>query len=320
MSENATTQPNWFVRALIVGLALVMITMACFAFFKGEPQFALSPSLLSLLGLIIVLCVSESFDNLSLGKLISLQRKVEEQASDKASLSEENAGLRGQLLTLVSNVQQRQVNATFNAPPDSWGNLLGVVQAKEPVEEESSDAESDEQESSPAQVRTPSGSGSDRVNRWRAAETLALRAYFDRLDIPTSERIRDAEFSTNFHGIDPIMDRRIVFDAYVRGDNKEHFVEAMRANSHSFMMADRLYVMLNKIRLYKQAKSTDADLTLIFVELEDDDEDRPVSRRANRILEFFQPAIANKLLKVETVGVSAEEIDEEISDGQRALL
>jgi len=322
LSNNKTErQPNWFVRTLIIALALVMTTMACFAFFRGEPPFSLSPSLLALLGLIIVVCVSESFDNLSLGKLVSLQRKVEKQASEKASLSEENAGLRSQLLTLVANVQQRQVNATFNAPPESWGKLIGVVQAKEPAEEESTEEESDVRGSSPGQARAQIDRDADHVDRWRVAETLALRSYFDRLNIPTSERIRDAEFSTNFHGIDPIMDRRIVFDAYVRGEGKEHFVEAMKATSYSLIMVDRIYVMLNKIRLYKQAKNTEADLTLIFVEMEDDDRDlRPFSRRASRFLEYFQPAIANNLLRVETIRVSAEEINSEISGGQQALL
>jgi hypothetical protein len=132
------------------------------------------------------------------------------------------------------------------------------------------------------------------------------------MQVPQSERLLNAEFSSTFHNIDPVMDRRIVFDAYVKADARERFVEAMRGRSPSMVFADRLYVMLTKIWLYRQAKKVQAELILLLVDAEDDEADERL-RSSNRLIEYFQPAIANDILRIETMTITAAEIDLEMS-------
>lgn len=313
--------PNTFVRVLIVGLVLALCAMAFFNFFWRYPPYEISPGLLALIALIVLLTLSEVFDHLTFGTILSLKRKVDEEKASKESLREDNRDLRTQLVTLVANFQQSQVNNTFNAPPEAWAKLLGVVPSPEPTKEEEIEA----------QIPPPAGTQAEppeegrltsrqRYGRQRAAESVAIRKYLDSMQVPQSERLLNAEFSSSFQNIDPVMDRRIVFDAYVKADTRERFVEAIRARTpSSIMVADKLYVMLTKIWLYRQAKKVQAELILLLVDAEDEEpEERP--RSTNRLIEYFQPAIANDILRVESVKITASEIDLELSGNQQSLL
>lgn len=320
-------KPNTFVRALTFGLVLALCSMSFFNFFWRDPPFEISAGLLALLALIVLLSLSEIFDKLQFGTILSLQRKVSEAKESNGVLREDNRELRAQVITLVSNIQQSQVNNTFNAPPEAWAKLLGVVPAKEPSDKEDTESQLPEPTGSQMELmanqseivsqsestETRRQSMRDKFERYRVAETIAIRKYFDSIPIPQSERMINVEFSSSFQGIDPVMDRRIVFDGYVKVDGRERFIETVRARSPSSMMfADRIYVMLTKIWLYRQAKKIQAELVLILVDVEDNEND---GRRfsSNRLLEYFQPAIANDLLRVESATITAAEIDLEIS-------
>lgn len=313
-------EPNTFVRALIVGLVLALCTLGFFNFFWRDPPFDISAGLLALLALVVLLSLSESFDNLAFGSILSLRRKVSEEKASKEALRKDNSELRAQLVTLVSNIQQSQVNNTFNAPPEAWARLLGVVPATEP------DAKEEEPELQVPVARAETAavfrqSSRQRYERFRAAKSVAIRRYLDSIQVPQSERILKAEFSTSFQNIDPVMDRRIVFDAYVKKDSRERFIETVtvRARNTSVMMyADRLYVMLTKIWLYRQAKKVQAELILLMVESEDEENDENRSS-SSRFIEYFQPAIVNDLLRIESMKVTAAEIDLELGGHQPSL-
>lgn len=310
-------KPSTFVRTLIVGLVLALCSLSFFNFFWRDPPFEISAGLLALIALIVLLSLSEVFDHLTFGTILSLQRKVSEEKASKESLREDNCALRAQLVTLVANIQQSQVNNTFNAPPEAWAKLLGVVPSPEPEITEETEAQATPptvtQTESPDTVRQ---SSRRRYERQRAAESVAIRKYLDSIQVPQSERLLNAEFSSSFQNIDPVMDRRIVFDAYVKADTRERFVEAMRGRSSSVAFADRLYVMLTKVWLYRQAKKVQAELVLLLVDAEDDEPDEK-PRSSNRLIEYFQPAIANDILRIETMTITTAEIDLETSGNRR---
>ena len=311
-------KPNTFVRALIVGLVLALSSLSFFNFFWRDPQFEISAGLLALIALIILLTLSEVFDHLTFGTILSLKRKVEEEKASKESLQEDNRELRSQLVTLVANFQQSQVNNTFNAPPEAWAKLLGVVPAQEPPAKDEVDAQIPSPILTHTEPEAASRSLVQRYERERAASSIAIRKYLDSLQVPQSERLLNAEFSSSFHNIDPIMDRRIVFDAYVKADRRERFIETIRARS-PLMFADKLYVILTKIWLYRQAKKVQAELILLLVDAEDEKTDGR-ARSSNRLIEYFQPAIANDILRVESITITAAEIDLELSGNQQSLL
>lgn len=56
----------------------------------------------------------------------------------------------------------------------------------------------------------------------------------------------------------------------------------------------------------------------VMLDIEGEDDNRPWS--IDRFYDYFQSAISNKLLKIETISVSAEEIENYGSEGQQSLL
>jgi len=308
-------KPNYFVRALISILVAALTVLIGVSFSLSEPKFGISSGLITVILIVVILVLSESFNQLSIGKIFSLSREVEKKKEENSAVKEENKELRQNLFQIVSNIQQSQVNNTFNAPPEAWLKLLGVVPSTEPKED-----------TPPEEVPQPDAAAiqdqaredfRQRNRLRRSAEEVGLRKFTSNLGIPESSIIYGAEFSTAFHGIDPIMDRRVIFDCYLKGTDIERFVEVKHRDVTSPMVIDGLYIMLSKIHLYRQAKNTNAELILVVVSTDFDDESR--AGRYERLLEAFQPAIANKLLRIEYTHVTKEEAENGVQHRQTAL-
>jgi hypothetical protein len=114
------------------------------------------------------------------------------------------------------------------------------------------------------------------------------------------------------------MNRRIIFDGYIKGPNQERFIEVRPKSAVSPMFYDRLYTMLNKVYLYRQTKGISAELILIMLDIEGESDERPWS--AERFFDYFQPAISNKLLKIETIKITRDEVNDYETNGQQRLL
>lgn len=311
--ENKT---NYFVRILIGILVLALSILIGLSFSLGEPKYGISNGIITVILIVVVLVLSESFNQLSIGKILSLTKEVVKEKEENASVKEENKELRQNLFKIVSNIQQSQVNNTFNAPPEAWQKLLGVVPATEPKEEVASE-ETSQQDAATSPEPSREEEFRQRSQLRRSAAEVGLSKFISGLPLPESSIIYDAEFSTAFHGIDPIMERRVIFDCYLKGTDVERFVEVRHRDISSPMAMDSLYIMLSKIYLYRQAKNTNAELILVLVSTNFDQESR--SNRYERFLDSFQPAIANKLLRIEHVQVSQEEAQKGIEDRQRSL-
>ncbi len=319
--QVATPKANWFVRVLIVLVVLAISTLAYFSFFRTSPAFQISGGLIALICIVVLLCLAEIFDSLKFGALLTLQRRVREEKSAKESFREENQTLRSQMITLFTSVQQNQVNNTFHGPPELWAKMLGVVTTKETVEGEAAEGEAVEAKIVEVVEAVVPGAAADedlragmiqRLRQRRAAESHALKKKFDEWQIPDSERLFNVEFSASFRGIDPIMDRRLVFDGYVKSGNHELFIEVI--SSHGVSYTDKIYVMLNKIWLYRQAKQVHAELMLLTVDIEN--EERDYSPNGSRLADMFKPAVNNEILRFASVTVTRAEIEKELRDGR----
>lgn len=299
------------------------ITIA--SFILAEPQYQISTGIITLVLIVVVLTLSESFNNLSIGKLFSLSREVATEKEQKAQLTSENKELKSELFKIVSNVQQSQVNNTFNAPPEAWSRLLGVVKATD-ADDEDNDEENELVETKSSQNVPDDTSAHDlerqqrknRVRLKKVAEELALTKYSETFPISDTRVVRRVEFTNAFHAVDPIMDRRAIFDGYIQCLETEIFVEIRQKNMLSFMYMDRLYIMLNKVHLYRQAKKVDAKLVLLVIST-DFDENEERRDFIQRIYEHFSPAIENKLLEIKVIEVSEKEV-QDAKDGPQQQL
>lgn len=316
MSEK----PNYFVRTLIVMFVLALFIMAFLSFYLAEPKYQVTAGIISIIGFVIVLVLSESFNNLSLGKILSLSREVQKKESEKQQVKSENKELRQELFKIVTNIQQSQVNNTYNAPSDEWLKLLEVVKAQESEAEDDQEEQKEAQRAMEYMAERQKAMDESRARRKvrRNAVLIGMEKYANHLSIPDSEIIQRAEFSQAFDEIDPIMNKRIIFEGYIKGAGQERFIDVRPRGAVSPIYYDRLYVMLNKIHLYRKAKGISAELVLIMLDIEGEEDSRSWS--IDRFYDYFQPAISNKLLKIESINVSAEEIEKYDSDGQQSLL
>ncbi len=305
------------------------ITIASFVL--AEPKYQISTGLITLVLIVVVLTLSESFNNLSIGKIFSLSRKVETEKEQKTQLTNENKELKSELLKIVSNIQQSQVNNTFNAPPEAWSKLLGVVKADDTdTDDEDNDDDNDndnevvESKNSHNVVYDPSTAELERQQRRskrqlkKIAEELALTKYSESFPISDTRFVRRVEFTSAFHAVDPIMDRRTIFDGYIQSSDTEIFVDVRQKNLLSISFMDRLYIMLNKVNLYRQAKKVEAKLVLLVIST-DFDENEERRDFVQRIYEHFGPAMESKLLEIKVIEISEQEV-QETKDGPQQQL
>ncbi|KAB7694292.1 hypothetical protein GBN33_16640 [Plesiomonas shigelloides] len=304
------SKPNYYVRTLIAILGLSILGMAYISFFLAIPKHQITAGIITLISIVVILVLSESFNKLSLGKIISLSREIEKKEKENSTVKNENKELRHELFKIVSNVQQSQVNNTFNTPPEAWLKLLGVVKAEGDGEDDCDSIEESAQaqaQKSAAENRAQEHEEARARSRLRRyAVNAGLKKFVSKLPLSDTQFVERVEFSSAFHAIDPIMDKRVVFDGYLKQNGSEVFVQARHSNMISFIFFDQLYIMLSKINLYREAKNTKAELLLLLVKTEwyENDERRNMY---GRFIEYFQPAIKNGLLRIEYIDVSEEE-------------
>ena len=104
-------EPNNFVRTLIVFLCIGLATLITYNVFYIEPKGQLDSGIFTLIAFIIVLVLSESFDNFSVGKLITISREVKTTKTENKELERKNQQLINQILT-ISNTQNQNQNHT----------------------------------------------------------------------------------------------------------------------------------------------------------------------------------------------------------------
>ncbi|MEZ8034467.1 hypothetical protein [Vibrio crassostreae] len=304
------------------------ITIA--SFILATPKYQISNGIITIVLIIVILTLSESFNNLSLGKILSLSRKVDDEKEKKTQLTNENKELKSELFKIVSNIQQSQVNNTFNAPPEAWSKLLGVIKADEDEEDIEEENDVDDSQSNQNLVDDTDSEATDRRMRKdirfqkKVAEELTLKKYVESLPISDTRFVKRVEFTSAFHAVDPIMDRRTVFDGYIQSSETEVFVEVRQKNMLTIMYMDRLYIMLNKVNLYRQAKKVDAKLLLLLLLLllvtsTDFDEKEERRNFVERLRESFRPAIESKLFEIKVIEISEQEVQEKKESPQQQL-
>ena len=299
--ENRKT--NWFVRILIILLSLFVGLLICYSFFIAIPIGQINSGLIILVAFLMVLVLSESFDNFSVAKIISLDRKLQENKNSNQELSKENMELRKQIINITTSISNRQVNSPTFVLSDE---IMKAYRIKE-ADEQEKNAKNEEN------VETPPPQEIER--KWipfYRYEEMAMEKFLVQEKLNQLPIIRDAKFVTEFHQIDPISEYSPIFDGYIKTVESEIFIE-LRPRNMSFMVRDRIYIMLSKINYYRIANKVNAFLCLVLVS-KPDDEKRRIS---DKILAEFEPAVSNGLLKIKYIEISREENEKILSEKEK---
>ncbi|TDQ25442.1 hypothetical protein [Tenacibaculum caenipelagi] len=295
--EENKKEINWFVRIALILLAGLIFTMVIFKFFYNEPISDISAGLIILIAFLLILALSESFDNFSIGKVISLSREIKKKEEKITKVETEKKELLNQLISLTNNVSQRQSNTNIYGLPSDFSKHFGVHKASEEEKEEN------EKEIDEIQTNVTARKRLD----YRKIEEYALDRYVEENDVDISKMFKEVKLK-EFDGIDPISDSSPIYDGYIKEVDKEIFLEIRPGNFISPMFTDRLYKMLSKIHHYRQLRKTNAILILVIVEIPNEQNERHI-RYLNRIWEDFSPALNTGLLKIKRMKIDEKQAD-----------
>ena len=102
-----------FSKFLISLFAFLLALMIGYNFIFVEPVGVLKNSNLVLILIILIIILSESFDNFSIGKILTINRKLEESKDENEKLEKKNSQLINQLISITNNEQKQSSTNVF---------------------------------------------------------------------------------------------------------------------------------------------------------------------------------------------------------------
>ncbi|WP_335924637.1 hypothetical protein [Shewanella indica] len=298
---------NYFVRALIVALSGFVVWIVAYSFLSLEPKGTISTGIITLIVLLVVVILSESFDNFSVGKILTMSREIKAKDNSISKLNSENTELRKELVNVVTSISQNQSSTNIIGFPDDLAKKMGVEKA---TDEEITKKRTEENEESTDRSRPIRR----RVNHQKLEE-FAFSHFLQKRNLTDYDLIQEAKLVTQFSGIDAVSNIQPIYDGYINTGESEIFVEVKVARASSIMMRERIYLMLNKIYLYNKVKKANAHLNLLLVDIDGEDSDQIRNQRnTDRLKEFFEPSIVNGLLRIIPIELTAEEIAQAFSE------
>jgi len=314
-----TKNINWFARISVIILSVWLIGLVMFSINNNKNLF--NNETIVIICLIIILVLSEVFDNFSIGRLLSISRESKTTHEELKKEKDENEKLRNYITNLMA-VMTNNIISTKNANNVTTNiKVVGAgkeeAEAKEKAEEELENVARDE-EKKDTKEQNKVNEVKDRDQRLlfnsftiSKIEKLAIDKYINFLGIPNDNVKGKVRIAEAFTGIDPIINRSPVFDGYVDTPTSELFIEVKNINFASIIhYFDSLYFMISQVMYYRQAKKVDACVVLLLTVMPERFQrpDRRLQTTINRLLEVFQPAISNSLLRVKLIEITEDDL------------
>jgi hypothetical protein len=303
-----TNKTNWYTRVFIIILCIFIGSLILYNFFWSCPPAQISKELVILVGFLIILVLSETFDNFSIAKIITLSKNVKKIEHKNEELKKENFELRNQIISISTSVNQKQFNSTFFLA-DELAKMLSVKPADEPEKQQKQKETEEEAKQGTTTTTTTTtlnteGSITKRFINTKRYEELALPKFLASEGLNQLPIISDAKFTNQFQQIDPISEFSPIFDGYIKTIDTEIFIEMKIKNRSMMILRERLYLMLSKINYYKNIKRVNAYLFLVLIIKPDEEQNESI---LDRIKKEFEPAISNGLLRIREIEITSEE-------------
>lgn len=285
-------KPNIFARVLIgiLGTLIISLIVAKFYFFDSKAE--ISNGIIILLGLLIIVFLSEIFDSFSLGQFLNLKRTIKEKEEKITDLKESNDKLLNIVITNNSLAQKQSLtNVNGISTEEFTRSIISVIKADKETREKEESGKEKIYELAEEEIPKKPRKRFDfqKMRNW------GVTKFIDNKDFRKYNFIEDAQILMPQKDLDPINVDNPVFDGYVETEKFEVFLSVKLRSSMYMLNRDRLYVMLSKLYYYRLAKKTNVYLNLILV-------DRPEDTKGNldeRIIKDFEPAIRSGLLKLD---------------------
>ena len=231
---------DWFVRVLIVVLSFLIGAMIFYNFFITAPVGEISNGLIALLILLILLILSEAFDNIALGKILSLNRKIEEKRIEVSDLKSEKQNL---LNMLVKNISFQSQSVGISG--HDLKEILTVIKADpERIEQETKEKEANIEDEQLYTIQKP------KPINFRKVERHVLNSFIETNKLQGFLFYEQVTFSKNYATVDPISTLTPIFDGYIETENTEIFIE-VKLQRVVISFREQLYSRLSTLYHYR---------------------------------------------------------------------
>ena len=257
--------------------------------------------------MIAILLVFDSIDSLNIGNVLTLKTKVKEKEKEVDKLNAENVQLRNQIISVMNTTLNKQ-SVYVGYPKD-----YVVTEAHKPETEE------EETDSQPSNTNITEEQTRNHYNRRlliSGIEKLLLNRFQQDNNIGEINLRKDIKIANIGVASDPIIDKEIVYDAYVRRPMDEIFIEISPGLIPSLTFDFKLYFMISRVFYYSQSNKVKAKMILLlpkFTETYISNHSEHFrhylpNRFSQRLKDMYAPAIQNDLLEIVEIEITDDEM------------
>ena len=287
---------------IIIGLIMLVIVTVIFLNFIIKEKFDITWEIIICFALIIVLGLSEMFDNLSIPKLISLSKNQEKLEKENKDLKDANLKIINQLMNIKMN-SNIYVNPISKEGSDNIKDLDKAIKEDVEIKETSVTQKIDS--------KKERDSYKERIRYRENLEMFLLKKVLkDKSNIQYNVVLTNNTISES-----TIMKNEARFDACVYENNENHFYEIITSRI-LLSFNDKLYSLLLMIDSYRQYTHIPSKLILVIPKMDSELEkvlyEINTDSAIKRVMKRFEPAINNKLLEIKVVDITKKELDEAV--------
>ena len=277
-------------------LAVCIIISTIFNPFHIQHEIIFSSATIMYIFLILlVLLFANHYEEISIGKVLELKKVIEKREEEKENLQKRNDALINQITMMTTNICSQQNQSTLNLNGFNAETLKELLNVKEATKEEK-DANKEQKEDEVKEVSEMlNNNGRERWHNLRATENK----FINYLLLDKKDAQREVKMNDIVNSLDPIATEfPLLFDGYYKVAEDDVFMDVKIMAS--ILQRERLYIMLNRVKLYKEIKKNNASLRLVYLNIDRKDADTErFYKEIDRIKSIFKKSIDSGLLKIE---------------------
>lgn len=297
-------------KKIIIALIIFITALIIVNFIFSNTKYEITFEIIICLSLLVILALSEMFDNLSIPKVISLSKNVKEVKKENEDLKDANIKLLEQI-TNIKNSNSQNIFLPNSFSTISSSNIDDINKNVDNLE--SGDFETK------VVNKDYKVSASERYKYRRNLEIFMLKKALDTDNNISSYDIQyDIKLINNKLVDNNIMKNEARFDALKSNLNENIFYE-VKITPFMLDFSYQLHYMLRTLELYKEFTKIPCKLVLVLPKFEGELEKILFNMNSDRFTIMkekmsnrFEPAIENHLLEIVEINVSKEELDKYI--------
>ena len=255
-------------------------------------KYEITTYILICLAFMIVILLSDTFDNFSVGKILTLKRNIKDITKEKEDLKLQNSALLNKIITN---------NTIYNQFMSGSNDIRDLMNKKENDETEL--IKEDKTKISIEERRR-------RRKYNNILEILTLKEAMQEIPDNVDKNYDIKIINNNYDGI---MNKELRFDAVAFSNEANIFYEVKKYLSID--LKNDLFYMLDFIKKYKEISKKSSKLVLIIPIVENDNENIFESERNLRKMKYlekeFELAIKSNIFEIRIIHIDKEIIDSE---------